>query len=112
MKMKKSNFEIIKNNNKEILIDCSESLIDSQLEINFKNIENIFLEVPILKTLFSIKNTVIGIRERVFFKRFIIFLVDISNFSNDNKLEAQLIEIIDRIEEDEKIKLMSNLLKN
>lgn len=122
--MEKSNFEVIKNNTKEVIWDLLEGIIDNQLEINFKNIDKIFLEIPILKTIFSVKNTIIGIKERMFLKRFIKFVIEASSYSekekekffkkisDDKNLENRLIEIIDKLDEDEKVLLMSNILKN
>lgn len=122
--MEKSNFELIKNNSKEIIEELLEGIIDNQLEINFKDIDKIFLEIPILKTIFSVKNIIIGIKERIFLKRFIKFVIETSSYSEKEKekffkkistdkgLENRLIEVIDKLDEDEKILLMSNLLKN
>lgn len=83
--MEKSNFELIKNNSKEIIEELLEGIIDNQLEINFKDIDKIFLEIPILKTIFSVKNIIIGIKERIFLKRFIKFVIETSSYSEKEK---------------------------
>lgn len=120
----RSNFDIIKSSGcAGIIIDCLDKLMTNKLANNYENINEIILEIPILKSLFATYHIITNIKDRIFFRKFIEVLLGISKFSseekskffnkleNNKKLEIKLIENIDKVEEEEKIDLMINILK-
>ncbi|WP_288876283.1 hypothetical protein [uncultured Fusobacterium sp.] len=117
------NFEIIKTGIKDIVIEIADNGI-SAIDFNNKYLNTVAKHVTIFATFFCIKNAYLGIKERIFIKKFMHFIKELYSYSEeekdkflieileDNKFEEKLILIIDRIEENEKIKWLSILLRN
>ena len=121
-KISKSLFETISNSElKDLSVDIIEVFTDNFLE------EGIIKELPFIKTIYSIYNTGITIKDKLLIKKLLYFLKEFKDVDTKKRLELineidrsetyktkvaeKLILIIDRVDEYEKAEIVGKLFK-
>lgn len=121
--IEKGNLDIIRENLGDTLIEIIEDFLDNKISLDSLR-DLIGARIPIISTLLGVYGTIIGIRDRAFIRKFFKFILECHSLSQkekneilekineDNRLEMQIIVIIDKIEEEEITLYIKNLLKN
>lgn len=104
---------------KDIALDITESAIDNLIE------NDIIKEIPIIKTIYAIGKTVLGIKQNAFARKIIKYLfltdtiakTDLANFMEDldSKTEKRsaevLLHLLDNYDNDKKVEVLANLTR-
>lgn len=114
---------ILKENFGDISIDLAESFIDNLM--NDETVSVVIKEIPIIKSIYAVGKTILGLRQKSFTRKLLKFLCyteDIpiekrEEFINslDEKTEKKaseiILQVLDNLDHDKKVEYFANLMK-